>query len=274
MKKEKLYLENLFDFDWNDKVKIKFNQTESKKNKNPLELWCANPETVNTEWLFWEKDKNHFRVGDIALCLIDMGKDRWLLTSVKKINKVLPDFGDVHYEGTELPEYHPFYGRLVLLFHKTGRQVIRRAYPLTKQIEVLELLPDIYTGNQFPGYDKVHLSWFQLEHIFKCKKPDWMNALSKQKGIYLITDNHKGKLYVGSASGENEGLWQRWEQYVKNGHGGNQELKALKFDYIKRFFTYTILENYNFNVSREIIIEREQWWKTVLDSVKHGYNKK
>ena len=113
-----------------------------------------------------------------------------------------------------------------------------------------------------------------FDHIFKCKKPDWMNALSKQKGIYLITDTSNGKLYVGSASGENEGLWQRWEQYVKNGHGGNQKLKSLDFDHIKRHFTYTILENYNFNVSREVIIEREQWWKTVLDSVKHGYNKK
>lgn len=89
MKKEKLYLEDLFDFDWNNKVKIKFNQT-NPEGKNPLELWCMNPETVNTGWLFWEKDKNHFRVGDIALCLIDMGKDCWLLTSAKKINKVLP----------------------------------------------------------------------------------------------------------------------------------------------------------------------------------------
>ena len=51
MKKEKLYLEDIFDIDWNQ-VKIKFNQTEPKENKNPLELWCMNPETVNTEWLF------------------------------------------------------------------------------------------------------------------------------------------------------------------------------------------------------------------------------
>ncbi len=271
MKKEKLYLEDVFDSDWS-KTKIKFNQT-NPAGENPLEIWLKDPEKVNTTWLFWEESKNRLQVGDIALSLIDMEKDRWLLTSAKKITKVLPNFGGVHYEGEECAEYRPFYGRLVLLFHKTDRTGIRKAETLTKQIEVLELLPDVYSGDPFPGYNKVHLSWFQLEYILKCQKPDWMNAFSKQKGIYLITDTSNGKLYVGSASGENEGLWQRWEQYVKNGHGGNQELKALDFDHIKRFFTYTILENYNFNVSREAILEREQWWKSVLDSIKHGYNK-
>ncbi len=273
MQKEKLYLEDIFDIDWNQ-AKIKFNQTEPKENKNPLELWCMNPETVNTEWLFWENDKNRFKEGEIAICLIKLPHDLWLFTTIKKITKVLPTKNGVHYEGEELQEYAPYFGRLIIRFHKSTMPVIQKATNFFQQLEVLELRSEKYTGDKFPGYDKVHLSWFQLEHIFKCKKPDWLNALSQQKGIYLITDTSNGKLYVGSASGENEGLWQRWEQYVKNGHGGNQELKALDFDHIKRFFTYTILENYNFNVSREIIIEREQWWKTVLDSVKHGYNKK
>lgn len=272
MKKEKLYLEDIFDLDWN-KTKIKFNQTEPKEGKNPLEIWLTNPEEVNTKWLFWEENINRLQVGENVLCLVDMGKDRWLLTSAKKINKVLPNFGGVHYAGEELGKYRPFYGRLVLLFHKKGRTGIRRANTLTKQIEVLELLPDTYSGDPFPGYNKVHLSWFQLEYIFKCQKPDWINALSKQKGIYLITDTSNGKLYVGSASGEDEGLWQRWEQYIKNGHGENHELKTLTFEHIKRYFTYTILENYNFNISRKDILNREQWWKTVLDSIKHGYNK-
>ena len=126
MKKEKLYLEDIFDLDWN-KTKIKFNQTEPKEGKNPLEIWLTNPEEVNTKWLFWEENINRLQVGENVLCLVDMGKDRWLLTSAKKINKVLPNFGGVHYAGEELGKYRPFYGRLVLLFHKKGRTGIRRA---------------------------------------------------------------------------------------------------------------------------------------------------
>ena len=271
MQKYKLYLEDVFDVDWN-KVKIKFNQT-NPEGKNPLEIWQQNPDEVNTGWLFWETDKTHFRVGEIAICLIDMTHDRWLLTTVKKITKILPTKNGAHYQGEELHEYHPYFGRLVIQFHKNFRPSIRRANTLRGQIEVLELLSDTYNGDKFPGYNQVHLSWHQLKHIFDCKKTDWMSALSHQKGIYLITDNKTGKLYVGSASGKQDGLWQRWEQYIRNGHGGNKELKALSFDHIRQHFSYTILENYNFNVDEKMIQAREDWWKTVLATRRHGYNK-
>lgn len=271
MKKEKLYLEDVFDVDW-DKVKIKFNQI-NPEGKNPLEIWKQNPEEINNNWLFWENDKNRFQVGDIAICLIKMSHDRWLLTTVKEITKVLPIKNGVHYEGQELKEYHPYFGRLIIQFHKSFMSVIRKANTLRNQLEVLELLPENYNGDKFPGYDKVHLSWYQLQHILDCKKVDWIQALAHQKGIYLITDTKTGNLYVGSASGNQEGLLQRWEQYIKNGHGGNQELKQLSFDYIQRHFHYTILENYNFNTDEKLIKDREDWWKTVLDTRKHGYNK-
>ena len=271
MQQEKLYLEDVFDVDWN-KVKIKFNQTEPT-GKNPLEIWQNNPEEVNTNWLFWEEDKNRFKIGEIAICLIKMSHERWLLTTVKEITKVLTQKHGVHYEGKELKEYRPYFGRLIIEFHKSMPTVICRANILSHQLEVLELLSDRYNGDKFPGYDKVHLSWYQLKHILDCKREDWLNALSHQKGVYLITDQNTGNLYVGSASGNQEGLLQRWEQYVKNGHGGNKELKLLSFDYIKRHFYYTLLENWNFNTPEESIKERENWWKNVLASRKHGYNK-
>lgn len=271
MKKEKLYLEDVFDVDW-DKVKIKFNQI-NPEGKNPLEIWKQNPEEINNNWLFWENDKNRFQTGDIAICLIKMSHDRWLLTTVKEITKVLPIKNGVHYEGQELKEYRPYFGRLVIQFHKSFMSVIRKANTLRNQLEVLELLPENYNGDKFPGYNKVHLSWYQLQHILDCKKDDWIQALSHQKGVYLITDNKTGNLYVGSASGNQEGLLQRWEQYIKNGHGGNKELKQLSFDYIQRHFHYTLLENYNFNTDETIIKDREDWWKTVLATRQHGYNK-
>jgi hypothetical protein len=72
-------------------------------------------------------------------------------------------------------------------------------------------------------------------------------------------------------------LLQRWKNYVKDGHGGNVDLKELiekeGFEYVKKNFQYSILENYNAKVDDHVILERESWWKDILQSRKHGYNK-
>ena len=71
-------------------------------------------------------------------------------------------------------------------------------------------------------------------------------------------------------------LFDRWETYVKTGHGGNEEFKKIiqekGFDYIKKNFQYSILENFNSRVPAEDVKDRERYWKDVLDSIKHGMN--
>lgn len=90
----------------------------------------------------------------------------------------------------------------------------------------------------------------------------------------LITDTHTGKLYVGSATGE-EGIWARWSSYVATGHGGNKDLrkllKAEGSDYV-RHFQYAILEIADNHTSVEDVLHREDHWKRVLMSREHGYN--
>jgi len=44
--------------------------------------------------------------------------------------------------------------------------------------------------------------------------------------VYVITNTDNGKLYVGSVTGRN-GIYQRWKNYIDNGHGGNTELSKL-----------------------------------------------
>jgi hypothetical protein len=78
-------------------------------------------------------------------------------------------------------------------------------------------------------------------------------------------------MYVGSASGE-EMILNRWKSYVKNGNGGNTELKNLKFDHIKKYFRFSILDIFKSTTDTNIIIERENWWKDNLLSRKFGYN--
>ena len=130
-------------------------------------------------------------------------------------------------------------------------------------------MPDTFDNDIFPGYDKVNVSWEELSRIVE--KESWKTALQNQKGIYLITDVSNGKMYVGSAYGENM-IMSRWKSYIKTGNGGNVGLKKLKFDYIKENFKYSILDIFKSTIDDQIIIEKESWWKDVLHTREFGYN--
>ena len=72
-------------------------------------------------------------------------------------------------------------------------------------------------------------------------------------------------------------LLQRWSNYVSNGHGGNRELMSIVeekgIDYVKKYFQYLILENYNARVDKQIILSRKNWWKkTLYSKIPFGYN--
>ena len=54
----------------------------------------------------------------------------------------------------------------------------------------------------------------------------WRDKLSACNCIYVISDSNTGKLYVGSTY-NSRGIWGRWEEYAKTGHGGDVELKKL-----------------------------------------------
>jgi len=87
--------------------------------------------------------------------------------------------------------------------------------------------------------------------------------LSSVKGVYVITDSINGKLYIGSASGNSEGVWQRWGAYadIKNLTGGNigfiEILETKNEEYIQKNFKYSIVEIFDTKTKVETIIERE-----------------
>ena len=147
--------------------------------------------------------------------------------------------------------------------------MVRRASTVLHDCNVAQILEQKYEDEEFPGYDEVNLSWDSLNRIIS--KETWKTALENQKGVYLITDISNGKLYVGSAYGENM-IYGRWMQYTKNGHGGNVNLKSLGFEHIKKNFRYSILEIYKSTTDDQLIIKRESWWKETLLSRMHGYN--
>jgi hypothetical protein len=257
-----------------DRAKVKFNQYNGEIE--PMEVYLRNPDDVNTTWLFWRAKRRYFNVGEIALCLFQLSWNTWLLSTIKRVTRELGVNDGVNYEGEELLDYMPYFGRVIVKYRKTHQTQVVYAKNIIDELVVEQILPSIFDGVDFPGYDKVRLSYEQLSTIVHNHKKDWVAALENQKAVYLITDKCSGKQYVGSAYGENGMLLQRWSNYVVNGHGGNKLLKEIVndfgFDYIKQNFQYAILENYNARVDRHIILERESWWKETLGSRAFGLN--
>lgn len=273
----KIMLNDLLHFDAAEvpNVRVKFNI--SNGYDDPLDLYKTNPDEVNVTWFLWHDDRRYFNVGQTAICLLKLRGDQWLLTTIKKITRLLDVTDGVGYDADEVKEYEQYFGRLVVEYHNPCRTIGRKYENVMDELEVVQILNEQYTGNEFPGYENVRLSYPLLKNIVDRQLPGWVDALRNQKAVYLITDTKTGKMYVGSATSQTGMLLQRWSSYAADGHGGNVELRELVkqqgFDYVKENFQYSILENYNARMDDGYILKRESWWKETLCTRTHGYNK-
>ena len=273
----KIMLNDLLHFDAAEvpNVRVKFNICDG--SDDPLDLYKTNPDEVNVTWFLWHDDRRYFNVGQTAICLLKLRGDQWLLTTIKKITRLLDVTDGVGYDAVEVKEYEQYFGRLVVEYHNPCRTMGRKYENVMDELEVVQILNEQYTGNEFPGYENVRLSYPLLKNIVDRPLPGWVDALRNQKAVYLITDTKTGKMYVGSATSQTGMLLQRWSSYAADGHGGNVELRELVkqqgFDYVKENFQYSILENYNARMDDGYILKRESWWKETLCTRTHGYNK-
>lgn len=256
------------------RCKIRFNQT-NQSGYDPLSYYMENPEIVNTEWLFARNKVRFFNVGEIAISLLKLSYDTWLLTTIKLVTKEFNVSG-INYDGIELDNQKAYFGRVVVKYHKKHQSQVRYYERIKDQLEVVEILPSLYDGSGFPGYDNVRLSYRDLKIILDRNKSDWINALESQKAVYLIIDKSTGEQYVGSATSNLGMLLSRWKTYIHNGHGGNKKLNDIVSEkgigYIEENFIYSILENYNQRVDDDYILKRESWWKNTLGSRAFGLN--
>ena len=273
----KIMLNDLLRFDTAEvpNVRVKFNIYNGYDD--PLDLYKTNPDEVNVTWFLWHDDRRYFNVGQTAICLLKLRGDQWLLTTIKKITRLLDVTDGVGYDAVEVKAYEQYFGRLVVEYHNPCRTMGRKYENVMDELEVVQILNEQYTGNEFPGYENVRLSYPLLKNIVDRQLPGWVDALRNQKAVYLITDTKTGKMYVGSATSQTGMLLQRWSSYAADGHGGNVELRELVkqqgLDYVKENFQYSILENYNARMDDGYILKRESWWKETLCTRTHGYNK-
>jgi hypothetical protein len=127
----------------------------------------------------------------------------------------------------------------------------------------------------FRDYLRVHLSFADLVRLVDQPDAhrDWVAGLSAVGGIYLIVDGLSGQQYVGSATGTG-GIWQRWIQYAKTGHGQNLRLKGL-CDLEAGHpaaFRFSILETFSRTLTRDEALSLEAFFKEKLGTRAFGLN--
>jgi len=267
----KILLNEILRLDNLNNVKIRFNLM-FKGNWNPIDIFKNADTDTLLEGQYWNYKKNKsYQKGQITIGFLRLNDNNlWLLFHVGRVTKDLNKFDNVGYEYEVLSYYEKYFGRLIVKFKNKAQTMIRLATSVIHDCEVVQILPDIFDNDIFPGYDKVIVSWEELYRVVT--KEGWKTALQNQKGIYLITDISNGKMYVGSAYGENM-LLARWCSYLKTGHGGNLELKEITFEHIKKNFEYSILDIFKSTTDDQTILTRESWWKSVLKTREFGYNK-
>ncbi len=113
----------------------------------------------------------------------------------------------------------------------------------------------------FASYSDVKLSYYDLKQLMNDGSSNltWTSALSSVNGVYLIRDKSSGKLYVGSAYGE-QGIYGRWKIYATSGHGGDVMLRDLDHSQ----FEFSILEITPLTLSAQEVIDIENKWKDRL----------
>lgn len=265
-------LNDILQIDNIENVKVRFNLMFGD-NWNPIEVFKSKDFSTLLEGQYWNYKKNKsYKEGQttIGFLRISSKDNLWLLFHIGKVTKDLNKLNAIGYEYETLSQYEKYFGRLIVKFKNKTQTMIRLATSVIDDCEVIQILPETFDDDIFPGYDNVNVSWEELSRVVE--KNTWKTALKNQKGVYLITDSQTGKMYVGSAYGESM-ILGRWLAYVKNGNGGNVELKRLSFDYIKKNFRYSILDIFKSTIDDRIIIERESWWKEVLQTREFGYNK-
>ena len=265
-----IYLNDVLQLQDLSNTKIRFNLMFDG-NWNPTDFY-KNADTktmLNGQYWNYKRSKS-YKEGQINLGFIKIeGDDLWLLFHVGKVTKDLNILDGMGYEYESIQQYEKYSGRLIIRFKNRSQTMIRLATSVIDECVVEQILPDRFDNDIFPGYENVDLSWDDLSRIIN--KGAWKAVLGNQKGIYLITDTSNGKMYVGSAYGENM-ILGRWASYVKSFHGGNVELKVLDKEHIKSNFRYSILDIFKATTDDKTISSRESWWKSTLRTRDFGYN--
>ena len=233
------------------------------KNQNEFKVHCATPNGENNPLSIWlsgqdnftkdqniQTKKNFERKYILSFCEINKNVE-WLFVGiyesfgVKEIIKDKNTGKELNIYDTRLTkEGKEFIGKLVVGFDlkeespSAARQRYRYLESLLDKMEVLELKRE-KVKVEFPGYDKVNISWKDLENVIE--DDVWINVLKNQKAIYLKELDF---------------------EYIK---------KNFKYTILETFNS-NVDDKIIIGENKDGEGGREGFWKDVLLSRKFGYN--
>jgi len=271
-----------------DMLRLLVPELDPKATKIHLAGWNGHDDPLDVflagrfpEWQSYQSQRNFER--PFVLSLIKLKeRDRWLFGGLHKVdgpcervaNPIVAEPDGYRYPMSEIVGASDITGRLVASFTRPGRQSYLIAENWVEQITLAEVYPRRLSIGELPGFRSVDLSFDELRLVVGQGLESWRSTLSNVAGVYLISDDVSGRLYVGSASGAG-GIWQRWTQYAETGHGGNVELRALvNGGGLGRAkpFRFSILEIADIHTGEADVVARECHWKRVLLSRSHELN--
>jgi hypothetical protein len=219
-----------------------------------------------------EQSKPIFHNCDYIISFIGTERRKSILFGIFKVNGYEQINGSYYYNLIQAPEFDYLSDRIIIDW---GNNAMAWHQWYDKQPkEIIQILPAGYLG-EFPGLLNFVLDFNELKRLVEHPEAneDWKNHLSAINGVYLILDYKTGDQYVGSANGQ-DGIWQRWVEYSKTYHGGNQVLKTLcsmDKNYHKNF-RYSVLQTLPGNITQKEIVKIENLYKEKLGTRVHGLN--
>lgn len=250
----------------------------------------------------WPKDagqgmgRAHTIYGKTVLQFLQLDSSKYVFVGGFHPGEIITvDTREVYeWHGREVEEFRPFVGRLIVRVQRTpgytgmdfnlGDLKWENFFlgdATAMVVDTIKASP--LTARSFPGYANVRLNHAELAAVINDEQ--WSTALNNVQGIYLQTDMSNGWHYVGSAysqNGEHTGILSRWREYAYGDHtGGNALLQAIPNakQHIEQYFHYSILEIFDMQTPKDVIINREHWWMKTLGSLRcgkdlfpHGYN--
>lgn len=229
----------------------------------------------------WQEYQNqqNFKCDEI-ISLIHLKEDRWLFVGIYHVlgvkHRKHGDKSWYEYGTKPFPGLDHLVGRVIVQFRKRFSAAYLIGPKYIDKLLVAGIRDKRMVVSDFTGYNTVNISFRILRTVVRKNIPQWKDALSNVGGVYLITDTHTGKLFVGSTS-TGDSIWHQWVSFAINGHAEIRPLRRLLSHEVGDYqfnFQFSILEICDLNSSRDYILSREEHWKQALLSHVFGYNEK
>lgn len=247
------------------------------KVEHPIDVLANDPESWRG-WNSWRNSRNDFN----RKFIFSLAQDRhdpslWLFGGVWEVVDRRPEPHARSYDVVPRDDIMgPFVRRMYVRCKLSGRTIRRAMETVIGDMSVDSVLEAEFVGDPFPGHDRINHSLAELEVVVRQQRPDWRIALEHMKGVYVIHEADTGRRYVGSAYGDT-GIWERWSTYVSTLHGGNVGLRDLIVakgeDHFRSSMRFALLEFWSMRTDDAVVLERESYWKDVLQARALGHNR-